>query len=110
VTLDQSIKNQIVEKIKVIDPDKIILFGSYARGDAKPDSDIDIMVVHNIIESDMRKKRLEIRKLLRPIIFEKNVGFDIIVDSEENMLYRANEIQDQFYRDILENGIVIYGK
>lgn len=110
MTLDQNIRNQIVEKIKVANPDKIILFGSYATGDAKPDSDIDLMVIQDIDNGDFRKKRLEIRKLLRPIIFEQNVGFDVIVDSEKNVLYRINEIRDQFYSDILQNGIVIYGK
>ncbi|MFP4548989.1 MAG: nucleotidyltransferase domain-containing protein [Fidelibacterota bacterium] len=108
--LDQSIKTQIVEKIKVVNPEKIILFGSYAKGDAKPDSDIDIMVIQDINDRDIRKKRLEIRKLLRPIIFEKSVGFDVIVDSEENVMYRINEVRDQFYSDIHQNGIVIYDK
>lgn len=38
--------DQIVEQIvKVLDPEKVILFGSYARGEAGPDSDVDLAVI-----------------------------------------------------------------
>jgi len=44
--LDPQVLDQIVEQIvKVLDPEKIILFGSYARGEAGPDSDVDIAVI-----------------------------------------------------------------
>ena len=31
--------------VKTSDPDKVILFGSHARGDASPDSDLDLLVI-----------------------------------------------------------------
>ena len=38
--------NEIVRRVvEVADPDRIILFGSRARGDARPDSDYDVLVV-----------------------------------------------------------------
>jgi len=44
--VDPQVLDQIVEQIvKVLDPEKIILFGSYARGEAGPDSDVDIAVI-----------------------------------------------------------------
>jgi len=44
--LDQQVLDQIVEQIvKVLDPEKIILFGSHAHGEAGPDSDVDIAVI-----------------------------------------------------------------
>lgn len=37
---------EITRRIRAVsDPEQIILFGSYARGDAGPDSDIDLLVV-----------------------------------------------------------------
>ena len=43
---DTEILDEIVRRIvEVADPDKIILFGSRARGDARPDSDYDILVI-----------------------------------------------------------------
>jgi predicted nucleotidyltransferase len=35
----------VVERLKAADPYKIVLFGSYAKGEAKPDSDIDLIVI-----------------------------------------------------------------
>jgi predicted nucleotidyltransferase len=58
-------------------PIRIILFGSSARGNAGPDSDIDLLVV----EKTVRKRRMEmvrLREVLRPL----NVPVDIIVISE----------------------------
>ncbi|MDR2395367.1 MAG: nucleotidyltransferase domain-containing protein, partial [Endomicrobium sp.] len=37
--------NKLVERLKAVDPYKIVLFGSYAKGIAKPDSDIDLLVI-----------------------------------------------------------------
>jgi uncharacterized protein len=39
------LKHEIVERLKPLDPDKIILFGSYAYGTPNEDSDIDLYVV-----------------------------------------------------------------
>lgn len=43
---DDPILQEIVRRIvAAVDPDKIILFGSRARGDARPDSDYDILIL-----------------------------------------------------------------
>ena len=41
----EKIKVEIVERLKPLDPDKIILFGSYAYGTPNEDSDIDLFLV-----------------------------------------------------------------
>ncbi|MBI5417073.1 nucleotidyltransferase domain-containing protein, partial [Candidatus Poribacteria bacterium] len=63
----------IVEKIKIgYKPDKIILFGSYAKGQTDSDSDIDLLIVKNSkIRRDERDK--EIRKLLEEIKFPLDI-------------------------------------
>ena len=44
--VDEKLLETIVQRIlEVTQPDKIILFGSYARGDAREDSDIDILII-----------------------------------------------------------------
>ncbi len=46
VEIDAGILAEIIRRIvRVIDPMKVILFGSRARGDARPDSDFDLLVV-----------------------------------------------------------------
>ena len=41
----EKLKDEIVERLKPLDPDKVILFGSYAYGTPTEDSDIDLYVV-----------------------------------------------------------------
>ena len=53
MTLPQDALDEIVGKIvKVLDPEKIFLVGSYARGEAGPDSNVDILVVAEVPDTD----------------------------------------------------------
>ena len=40
--LDEKVKNQIIEALKPLDPERVILFGSYAWGNPDKDSEIDL--------------------------------------------------------------------
>ena len=51
--------------IKKYHPKKIILFGSYAKGNYRNDSDIDIMVVFDKIEGSFLEKEVDLFKLRR---------------------------------------------
>ena len=45
-TLNQETIDQLVKVIvQEVNPQEVILFGSHARGDARPDSDVDVMVI-----------------------------------------------------------------
>ncbi|CAN5388390.1 nucleotidyltransferase domain-containing protein [soil metagenome] len=76
-----SIIKQIVKKIvSTAHPAKIILFGSYARGDMQKDSDIDLLVV----EKKIQNKGKEMVRLRNAI---GNVGFgiDLLVSTPEEI-------------------------
>lgn len=46
VIVDEKFFDEIVHRlVAAVDPDRIILFGSRARGDARPDSDVDLLIV-----------------------------------------------------------------
>lgn len=46
VNVDEPLLAEVVRRlVEAIDPDRIILFGSRARGDARPDSDLDLLIV-----------------------------------------------------------------
>jgi predicted nucleotidyltransferase len=66
-------------------PEQVILFGSHARGDAGPDSDVDLLVVMDF-EGTARDKELEIRLALQDILVPK----DVIVTSPEAFAWRKD--------------------
>jgi predicted nucleotidyltransferase len=57
--------NKFVELLKQqgVNISKIILFGSYAKGKAGPDSDIDLVVVSNQFGRDTAKEMMSLRKI-----------------------------------------------
>ena len=52
---DDLIRDVVRRIVQAAQPDKIILFGSRARGDARPDSDIDILVIQDSTEPGYRR-------------------------------------------------------
>ena len=69
------------------DPDKIILFGSYARGEAKPGSDVDLLVVMPV-KGSKRAKQLEIRAAVHDV----GVPKDIVVSRPEEFQWRKETV------------------
>jgi predicted nucleotidyltransferase len=105
------LKREIVEKLKPLDPDKIILFGSYAYGKPTEDSDVDLFLVKDDLKiEDMREYKLALQKRLFSIQKKYLVGVDLFVDSSKRMHKRIEEVKDQFYDEILNRGKVIYAK
>ena len=76
----QEMARRIVDQFH---PEKIILFGSHARGTAGPDSDVDLLVIKHVVGS-RRKERIEIRAALRGIGLAKDV---VLVTPEEAEKY-----------------------
>ena len=95
--IDQVVQ-QIVEKFK---PQKIILFGSYARGNPRPESDLDLLVVMDTLLKES-KQSLEIRRHL-----DVMCGMDLIVHTPKRLKERV-KMGDWFLRDVLKEGKVLY--
>jgi predicted nucleotidyltransferase len=101
----ETIKDEIVDKLKPLNPDKVILFGSYAYGTPNEDSDIDLFLV----KDDTKEKHYEAKAMmqLRSLTQKYHIGFDILSTSSET-LSRAT---DHFYKiDILTKGKVLYSE
>lgn len=86
---------------------KVILYGSYARGDYEEDSDIDIMILLNA--SDMEVK--DYRHQLSQITYEFNVSYDLdikpIAKSEEQFMQWVETYP--FYTNVKNEGVELYG-
>lgn len=85
-------------------PQKIILFGSYARGDAGPDSDVDLLVVMPVSGSK-RQKAVEIGVALHDVPVPK----DVIVVNPDDFEWRKNIVGTIEYPAFHE-GKLLYGK
>jgi predicted nucleotidyltransferase len=107
-----SILGDLINKLKVSDPYKIILFGSYANGNETENSDIDLMVIldNNDVSktyAERQSKKLHIRKLVREINYK--MALDILVYSKEE-LKKIKEYGNYFIDEIEKTGTVIYEK
>lgn len=87
-----------------LNPRQIILFGSWARGDARPDSDIDLLIVMPEIENK-RQTAIKALRALRDLPVSK----DIIVTTSQEIQARGDEI-GLVLRPALREGIVIYAR
>ncbi|MSQ97381.1 MAG: nucleotidyltransferase domain-containing protein [Gemmataceae bacterium] len=92
---------RIVKKFK---PDQVILFGSHARGDAGPDSDVDLLVVMPV-EGSVREKRIEIRLAVR----EYHGPLDVILTTPEKFAWRKDIVGTIEYPASRE-GKVLYAR
>ncbi|MBT3602079.1 MAG: nucleotidyltransferase domain-containing protein [Candidatus Latescibacteria bacterium] len=100
---DTNILNQLVQHIvEIVDPLKIILFGSAVRGEMGPDSDIDVLIV--MPEGVHRRKTAQ---LLYREIRGLGVPFDILVTTPKNLEKHKNNI-GLIYQTILREGKEVY--
>ena len=81
--------------------ERVILFGSYAKGYASPDSDVDLLVI-GPFEGRSADKSVEIRMKLRP-----HFPVDMLIRTPAKIQQRI-EMGDDFIREILEEGKVLY--
>jgi uncharacterized protein len=85
-------------------PDRIILFGSRARGEARPDSDIDILVVSDRERDLPRYKRgLKVRLKLAGV----STPLDILFYTHEDLAQWQN-VRQSFSATVLREGVVLY--
>jgi len=88
---------------EAIHPQKIILFGSRATGKARPDSDLDLVIIYEG-EKSKRQIKLDIHRLLEPA----SLPMDLFVLTPEEML-RQRHVANTLAREIAERGVTVYG-
>ena len=83
-------------------PEKIILFGSYARGNFGADSDLDLLVIVPGV-THLRKESLRVRRALRGLF----APVDIVVATPEQ-IDRLGNTNGLIYQSALKEGKVLY--
>ena len=86
---------------------QVILYGSYARGDNREDSDIDIMILLDLTDVELAEYQHE----LSGITFDYNLDNDL----EINPIAQSEAVFNKwvgvypFFKNVKEEGVVIYG-
>ncbi len=105
------LKDEIVQRLKPLSPNKIILFGSYAYGTPNNESDIDLFLLKDDLEKNQtRDYQLSLQKRLIDLQKKYLIGIDLFVDSSDRVQHRIEDVNDQFYGEIMRKGDVIYAK
>ncbi len=99
----KKITDQIVKEYQ---PERIILFGSYAWGKPTRNSDVDLFIVKKSSEN-----RIERQRKLRRILFDDDFpAMDILIYNPDEVEKSVNKYKNLFIEDILRHGKVLYAK
>jgi len=109
-TLLNKITNEVANNIYEILGDKlkkVILYGSYARGDYDNESDIDIMVLADVTDTELPKLRDKICHISSDVSLKNNITVSIFI---KDLTFFNNHINVlPFYNNVMKEGVTIYG-
>ncbi len=87
---------------------RVILYGSYARGDFRTDSDIDIMILLDMTDIELKVYGERLSFMTYDFNMENNLDIKPIAKSE--LHFRKWVINYPFYANVCKEGIVLYGE
>jgi len=102
VPVGKSLRPAVQKIVDELNPEKIILFGSYAYGKPTPHSDVDLLVVLKT-KASLKERSWKVSRLLLPRPFP----VDILVKTPKE-IEKALKSGDFFLREILTRGKVLY--
>ena len=103
-----NILDEFTTKVRLLLGDrikKIILYGSYARGDYNKSSDIDIMILTDLNFEEIEQYRDKVSDIAFDIELEKGVVISPIIKNIEKYNSRINV--NPFYKNIQREGVVL---
>jgi uncharacterized protein len=103
--MNEALLTEITQRIVAVsDPQQIILFGSQARGDARPDSDLDLLVV----KEEMESPRAEAARIYRALA-GLSIPVDIVI-ARSDYVRRHRDVVGTVVRPALREGRVLYAR
>ncbi|TSC66918.1 MAG: DNA polymerase subunit beta [Parcubacteria group bacterium Gr01-1014_66] len=102
-TIEKKIEDVAKKIVAGFQPEKIILFGSYAWGEPGPDSDVDLFIVKKTDNSTR-----EIAREIDGSIFPRPFPIDLVVYTPEQV--EKWRTIDFFIKNIFAKGKVLYAK
>ena len=86
---------------------KVILYGSYARGDNHDFSDVDLMILVKMIDSEIKRIENDVYDIAFEIEIETGIDISPIIKNEAQYEYWVDTLP--FYRNVRDEGVVING-
>ncbi len=94
----QEVKGLLGERLK-----KVILYGSYARGDFRKNSDIDIMLLTDLDDKEIEEYRDKVSEIAFNIELEKEIYISPIIKNIDKYNARINVVP--FYMNVHKEGV-----
>ena len=107
----QKVLNDFLEEVKTILGNrlkKIVLYGSYARGDYNKSSDIDIMILTDLSDKEISEYSMKIWEKSADIEIDKGIVISPLVRNIDN--FEAWSDVKPFYMNIINEGVVLVGE
>lgn len=103
--LDQYIAE--VKKIYGIHLRKVILYGSYARGDFRSDSDVDLMILLDLSDLESKAYTQQLSYMTYDFNLDNDLDIKPIAKSEDH--FKKWVVNYPFYANIDKEGVILYG-
>jgi uncharacterized protein len=104
--VEQLMADAIRATVDAVDPERIVLFGSRARGDAGPDSDLDLLVIEQAPFSRARSRQQELKRI-RQALWGCPVPVDVLVYSADEVAEWKDSPNHVIGRSLRE-GVTVY--
>ncbi len=100
---EKKVQAAVQRIVELSQPLAVILFGSYVKRDAGPDSDLDVLVVAEDTLASCRAESVRLRKALKGILMPMDI---LVVRSRD--LKELTKVPGLIYSTILTEGKIVY--
>lgn len=87
------------------DMSRVMIYGSYARGDYSKDSDIDVMILVKIPEDKIRDYTDDVADCAFEYLMKYGIDISPVVKNEEHFNYWVDNLP--YYRNIRDEGVIV---
>lgn len=87
------------------DMSRVVIYGSYARGDYSKESDIDVMILVKIPEAEIRDYTDDVADCAFGYLMKYGIDISPVVKNEEHFNYWVDTLP--YYRNIRDEGVIV---
>ena len=86
--------------------EKVIVYGSYARGNYRKNSDVDVMILVDLPENEIKKMENTVYDVAFDIEMETGVDISPVIKSRQQFEYWVDTLP--YYRNVREEGVTVF--